>query len=69
MSTWGLTKSQTEELDRAHRKQLRQIWNDKNKKNINLYKESNEIPISMEMKKARWKALGHMLRLDEETPC
>jgi hypothetical protein len=69
MSTWGLTKNQTEEIDRLHRKQLRQIWNDKNKKNKNLYKESNERPISEEMKKARWKAFGHMLRLPEDTPC
>ena len=31
MSTWGLTKSQTDELERFHRKQLRQIQNDKRK--------------------------------------
>ena len=57
MSTWGLTKNKTEEIDRLHREQLRQVWNDKNKKNKDLYKESNERPISEEMKKARWKSI------------
>ena len=68
-STWGLTKAQTEELDRAHRKQLRKLWNDPFKKNRHLYKDSEEVPLSIEMKKARWRALGHMLRLHIKTPC
>ena len=25
--TWGLTKAQIEKLDKAHRKQLRKLWN------------------------------------------
>ena len=69
MSTWGLTKNQTEQIDRLHRKQLRQVWNDKSKKNKDLYKESNERPINEEMNKERWKVFGHMLRLPENTPC
>ena len=53
ISTWGLTKKQKEELDRFHRKQLRQIWNDKNKKNKNLYEESNEQPLREVCKQQR----------------
>ena len=68
MCTWGLTCSQEEELDRAHRKQLRRIWNDPYKKNNELYRDSNEIPISTSMKRARWRKLGHILRLDDEVP-
>lgn len=68
-STWGLTKAQTEELDRKHRKQLRILWNDKNMKNTQVYSQSGEKPISGDMKIARWRAFGHMLRLDEKAPC
>ena len=66
--TWGLTKAQTEELDRTHRKQLRMIWNNPFKKNKDVYESSKEIPLSKQMKKARWQTLGHILRLNEETP-
>ena len=38
-------------------------------KNDKLYKESNEIAISKDMKKLRWRAFGHFLRLHENTPC
>ena len=69
MCTWGLTKSQANEIDRAHRKQLRKVFNDANKHNKQLYEESNERPISLDMKENRWKAFGHMLRLDEKAPC
>ncbi len=67
--TWGLTKAQCEELNRAHRKQLRRVWNDPNKRNQRLYEESNENKLSDDMRNARWKALGHMLRLNREVPC
>ena len=69
MQTWGLTQAQTEELDRIHRRQLRWVWNDRNKKNIDLYLQSKEVPLSNEMRNARWRALGHFLRLDVNTPC
>ena len=69
MSTWGLTKSEKEELDRTHRKQLRQLWNDQRMKNRDVYKKCSEEPISVSMKKMRWKAFGHMLRLPTDTPC
>ena len=68
-STWGLTKAQIEELDKAHRKQLRKLWNDSFKKNRYLYRDSMEIPLSIEMKKAGWRTFDHMLRLHEKTPC
>ena len=42
-----------EEIDRLHRKQLRQVWNDKNKKNKDVYKENIKRPINVEVKKAR----------------
>ena len=69
MQTWGLNKTQTEVLNRAHRKQLRWVWKDRYKKNKDLYHQSKETPISKDMKCARWRALGHFLRLNEETPC
>ena len=67
--TWGLTKAQREELDRSHRKQLRRVWNDPNKRNQRLYEESNENKLSDDMRNAKWRAMGHMLRLNRETPC
>ena len=65
----SLTKSQEEEFNRAHRKQLRQVWNDKDKKNTALYEESGEMPMDKVMKKPRWRSFGHMLRMHKETPC
>lgn len=52
-STRGLTKAQIEELDRAHRKQPGKLWKDPFKKNRYVYRDSMEIPLSTEMKKAR----------------
>ena len=68
-ATWGLTKAEEAELDRAHRKQLRRVWNDPHKRNKQLYEQSGEKKLSSDMRKARWSALGHMLRRHEETPC
>ena len=66
MSSWGLTKCWEEKMDGKHRKQLRKIWNDKNKKNVDgdwrrTYK--------CNMEKDRWRSFGHILRLPDETPC
>ena len=69
MSTWGLTKAQENELDREHRKMLRRVIGDRNIKNEELYRRCKEKKLSIEMKKMRWQAFGHMLRLDENTPC
>ena len=69
-STWGLTKGETEEYNRCHRKILRRIspnyWNLDNKE---LYKLCNEQEIEKDMLKARWRTFGHILRLPSEAPC
>ena len=69
MHTWGLTKHQEEELDRAHRKQLRRVVGNCNIKNKALYKCCKEQKLSIELKKRRWQAFGHILRLEEQAPC
>ena len=51
-----------EELHKAHRKQLRKLENNPFKKKRYIYRNSMGIALSIEMKKARWRALGHMLR-------
>ena len=66
-STLRLTKAQTE-LDRAHRKQIRKLWEDRFKKNRYVYRDIMEIPLVFEMKKPRWRTFGHMLKLHEKAP-
>ena len=68
-ATWGITKAQTEELDRAHRKQLRKVTRNPFMKNNRLYEITKETPLSEQMGQARWRLLGHILRLDRNTPC
>ena len=68
-ATWGLTKAQTEELDRAHRKKLRKVTRNPFMKNKRLYEITKETPLSEQMRQARWRLLGHILRLDRNTPC
>jgi hypothetical protein len=36
--------------------------------NIELYKRAKTTPVSIQIKNARWKFIGHALRLDENTP-
>ena len=70
-STWGMTKSQEKILDSFHRKQLRIVLHVKYPNKINnedLYKETNEIPLSLTILKGRWRLFGHVLRLHEDTP-
>ena len=68
MSTWGMTKAQEEHLNRAHRKMLRTVVGDKRMKNEPLYEHCKEKVLSSEMREARWRAFGHMLRLDQKVP-
>ena len=64
----GLTK-QEEVLDRTHRKHRRIIWNNPYLTNKQVYEKSVENKLSDDMRMARWKALGHMLRRKKDTPC
>ena len=68
-ATLPLTKNESKELDCIHRKQLRQVWNDKRLNNKQLYEKSRKKPLSAEMKEARWRTFGHILGLPTNTPC
>ena len=67
-ATLALTTNVSKELDCIHRTQLRHVWNDKKIHNKQLYEKSREKPLSAEMKEARWRKLGHILRLPTSTP-
>ena len=69
--TWGVTKTEEEKLDAFHRKQLKRLlgirWPTKIT-NESLYKKTNERPISVTMREARWRLFGHILRRDQDIP-
>ena len=70
-STWGLTKNEETSLDSFHRRQLRTILNVKyphRMKNREVYRLTDENPISLQIMISRWKLFGHILRLNERTP-
>ena len=63
--------SGTDGLDSFHRSQLRRligIYYPRHIGNRELYKQTNTEPISVEVLRLRWTALGHNLRLPKETP-
>ena len=67
----GTDTKDTKDLDAFHRKQLRQLIGKRypNKiSNQNLHKKCEERPISIDILKGRWRLLGHILRLPDETP-
>ena len=69
--TWGLTKEDEKNLNSFHRKQLRQvmgIFYPNRISNEKLYEMTKSRPLTIDITKARWKMLGHALRLDENTP-
>ena len=70
-STWEMAIQDKQHLYSFHRKQLRQIlnirWSHKIR-NKKLYERTNSKPVSIEMTRRRWNLLGHILRLDKETP-
>ena len=69
--TWGMTKKEEESINAFHRKQLRKIWRHTWRHRVtnnSLYEMSNSKTLSADIKKARWKMLGHVLRLSENTP-
>ena len=70
-STWGLTKTDEKNLNSFHRQQLRNILNVKYPRimrNANVYKVAEEIPLSLQILSARWRLMGHCLRLPIDTP-
>ena len=69
--TWGLTKTDEKNLNSFHRKQLRQvlgIYYPEKISNEKLYKVTQTRPLTIDITKARWKMLGHALRMEKETP-
>ena len=66
--TWGLTKQEQDIIDRAHRQQLRKVWQNFKLKNKQVYEMSNECPISHTIIKTRWTLLGHISRLPQNAP-
>ena len=70
-STWGLTATDEKSLDAFHRQQLRYVLNVKYPRimrNITVYKTADEKPLSLQILSARWRLLGHCLRLPTDTP-
>ena len=70
-STRGMTIQDEQQLDSSHRKQLRRILNIRwphKIRNKKLYEKTNSKPVSIEVTRRRWNLLGHILRLDKETP-
>ena len=69
--TWALTSLLADKLDRAQRKMIRRVvgvtWRDKIT-NEALYTSCNLEAASVLVVKARWKLLGHVLRMDEAVP-
>ena len=71
MGTWGLTKTELERLDAYHRRHLRQIigiqWPHRIS-NTALYRRCRCRPISENVKSARWRLFGHVLRMPLDAP-
>jgi hypothetical protein len=71
MSTWGLTQDELEQLDAFHRQQLRSLLGIQYPDTIHnddLYKRTKSVPISEELRLARWRMLGHVLRMNDNVP-
>ena len=69
--TWGLTKTEENNLDSFHRQQLRKVLNIKYPARIsnqNLYKLSKQNILSLDILTARWKLFGHILRSNLDIP-
>ena len=69
--TWGLTKSAIKNLNSCRRKQLRIVLNIRHPHHITnkaVYEICKTEPLSLEVLMRRWRYLGHVLRLDRNTP-
>lgn len=71
MGTWALTQAETNELEAFHRKQLKGvlgIYYPEVISNEDLYKRTGAEPLGLEMFHARWRMLGHTLRMGNTVP-
>ena len=71
MSTWALNQKEVAELEAFHRKQLRSvlgIFYPNIISNEDLYKTTKTERLGIEIIIARWKMLGHVLRMPNKTP-
>lgn len=69
--TWALSKAETEELDRFHRKQLRSVigvYYPNTISNVKLYERCKCDKMSSLIRKNRWRLLGHVLRMANNIP-
>ena len=69
--TWGMGVQEEREMDSFHRRQLRQVLGVKyptTMRNAVVYERAKARPLSVEITEARWKMLGHTLRMHEKTP-
>ena len=68
---WTMTKSNEEQIDSYHRRQLRKVigirWPNKIN-NKDLYERTKVTPWSIKILKRKISWFGHLLRLDENTP-
>ena len=71
MCTLGLRKADVIALDAFHRNQLRRVvgrrWPNRIR-NVKLYEQCNEEPVSVSIARQRWKLFGHILRGDPNNP-
>ena len=71
MGTWGLTQADLVRNDTYHRRHLRQIigvrWPNRIS-NVALYHRCQSRSISESIITARWRLLGHVLRLPRDAP-
>ena len=71
-NSWAVPKAMIDKLDACHRRHLRYItghcWPKSLITNQALYELCNEAPLSSKVAKQRWSMLGHILRMDPDTP-
>ena len=71
MSTWALTQKETQELEAFHRRQLRSVIGISYPQiisNEDLHKRTDSEPFGVSMFDARWRMLGHTLRMSNNVP-
>ena len=69
--TWGISKKEEDNLNAFHRKQIRyvlKIHHPHHISNKNLYRITEDEPVSLYVLKARWRLFGHELRSENDAP-